>query len=123
MQLEQLINQGIKVDAVTHNNIWVCTKGKNTAHVWPKQGFWKTSLNSNNKYWGVIELLEYLNKGIEKKPKDFAINSEGLTALDYFATHAMEGMVTDVVIVPQQIAKQAYDVAEAMMKEREVRRG
>lgn len=51
------------------------------------------------------------------------ISADRLTLLDYFATHAMEGMVTDVVIDPENIAKKAYQIADAMMKEREVRRG
>jgi hypothetical protein len=123
MQLEALINQGIKVDATTHNNIWVCTKNGNTAYLWPKALFWKTSLNSNRKIYGMVELLEHLNKGQVKSTKNPEINNQGLTVRDYFATHAMEGMVTDVVIDGQQIARMAYELADAMMKEREVRRG
>ena len=40
-----------------------------------------------------------------------------------FATHAMGGMVTDVVIDAQQIARMAYELADAMMKERGINRG
>lgn len=51
------------------------------------------------------------------------INNQGLTVRDYFATHAMEGMVTDVVVDPQRIARMAYELADAMMKEKGINRG
>lgn len=63
------------------------------------------------------------NQASRPKPPNHEINNQGLTVRDYFATHAMEGMITDVVIDPQKIARMAYQVADAMMKEREVRRG
>ena len=56
-------------------------------------------------------------------PQNTEINNQGLTVRDYFATHAMEGMVTDVVIDAQQIARMAYELADAMMKERGINRG
>ena len=56
-------------------------------------------------------------------PPNPEINNQGLTVRDYFATHAMEGMVTDVVIDPQKIARMAYELADAMMKERGINRG
>ena len=55
-------------------------------------------------------------------PQNPEINNQGLTVRDYFATHAMEGMVTDVVIDAQQIARMAYELADAMMKERGINR-
>ena len=57
------------------------------------------------------------------KPPNPEINNQGLTVRDYFATHAMEGMVTDVVVDAQQVARMAYQVADAMMKERGINRG
>ena len=51
-----------------------------------------------------------------------ALNNQGLTVRDYFATHAMEGIVTDVVIDAQKIARMAYELADAMMKERGINR-
>ena len=62
------------------------------------------------------------NQPNHKPTQNQAINNQGLTVRDYFATHAMEGMVTDAVIDPQRIARMAYELADAMMKEREVRR-
>ena len=47
-------------------------------------------------------------------PQNPEINNQGLTVRDYFATHAMEGMVTDVVIDAQQIARMAYELADAI---------
>ena len=47
-------------------------------------------------------------------PQNPGINNQGLTVRDYFATHAMEGMVTDVVIDAQQIARMAYELADAI---------
>ena len=35
----------------------------------------------------------------------------------------MEGMVTDVVVDAQKIARMAYELADAMMKERGINRG
>lgn len=51
-------------------------------------------------YW--IKNNESKNK---PKPPNPEINNQGLTVRDYFATHAMEGMVTDVVVDPQKIAR------------------
>ena len=58
------------------------------------------------------------NQTSHKPKQNPEINNQGLTVRDYFATHAMEGMVTDVVIDPQRIARMAYELADAMMKER-----
>ena len=55
-------------------------------------------------------------------PQNPEINNQGLTIRDYFATHAMEGMVTDVVVDAQKIARMAYELADAMMRERGVNR-
>lgn len=44
---------------------------------------------------------------------------EGIGLLDYFACIVL--MVTNPLCTPQTRAKEAYDVAEAMLKERELR--
>ena len=47
----------------------------------------------------------------------------GMTLLDYFATAVMTGLYSDPKFLPtpEDIAQQAYNVAEAMLAEREKR--
>ena len=45
--------------------------------------------------------------------------SEGMELRDYFAAKAMQGFVTgDYDLYPNEAAKKAYDLADAMMKAR-----
>lgn len=45
----------------------------------------------------------------------------GITIRDYFATRAMEGLLSypGISTFPYKCAKRAYELADAMMKERE----
>lgn len=121
-QMQMLKELGVNVEATNNKTLLVCQKADLVIEYTVHRDCWFIRGN-NTKFVGFEEMLKRF-KQLEEKPKaNPAINSQGLTVRDYFATHAMEGMVTDVVIDPQQIAKMAYELADAMMKEREVRRG
>lgn len=59
-------------------------------------------------------------------PREFAVGNgvraiePGLTVRDYFAVQAMNGVIsgTEIDLAPEHIAKVAYVVADAMLKER-----
>lgn len=51
------------------------------------------------------------------------INQEGMTLLDYFAGQALIGYATDAIgLSSERMAELCYDMAEAMLKEREERK-
>lgn len=54
---------------------------------------------------------------------DLTDAEHGMTLRDYFAAKAMQGCVAgaqnNVVINPQRVAEWSYEVADAMLKERE----
>lgn len=63
----------------------------------------------------------YVMPGDEKKGWDADVH-EGMSLRDYFAAKAMQGTCVsdgDDYVSPEQIAKWAYAVADAMLKERE----
>lgn len=45
----------------------------------------------------------------------------GMTILDYFAAEAMNGLCQDGFLSCQSLSKNSYDIAEAMILEREKR--
>lgn len=118
-QMNALMQIGVNVEATNNKTLFVCQKGDMIIEYNVHRDCWFIRGGDGRKYFGFDEMLKKF-KELEGNPE---INSQGLTVRDYFATHAMEGMVTDVVVDAQQIARMAYQVADAMMREREVRRG
>jgi len=114
-QMNALVQIGVSVEVKNNNNHLICQKGNLIVDYYPTRESWFVRGDAN-KHFGFDELIKYFSQ--PKPQENAAINSQGLTVRDYFATHAMEGMVTDVVIDLQQIAKMAYELADAMMKER-----
>jgi hypothetical protein len=118
-QMQMLKELGVNVEATNNKTLLVCQKADLVIEYTVHRDCWFIRGGDGRKYLGFDEMLKKF-KQLEGNPE---INNQGLTVRDYFATHAMEGMVTDVVIDPQQIASMAYELADAIMKEREVRRG
>ncbi len=118
-QMNALMQIGVNVEATNNKTLFVCQKGDMIIEYNVHRDCWFIRGGDGRKYFGFDEMLKKF-KELEGNPE---INSQDLTVRDYFATHAMEGMVTDVVVDAQQIARMAYQVADAMMREREVRRG
>lgn len=126
-QVNTLMQYGVSVDVKNNNNHLICQKGDMIVDYYPTRECWFVRGDST-KYFGFDNLVKQFKEYQEVTPTQNQatsnqISADKLTLLDYFATHAMEGMVTDVVVDPENIAKKAYQVAYAMMKEREVRRG
>lgn len=122
-QVNTLMQYGVSVDVKNNNNHLICQKGDMIVDYYPTRECWFVRGDST-KYFGFDNLLKQFKEVHEVKPtQNEPINNQGLTVRDYFATHAMEGMVTDVVIDAQKIARMAYQVADAMMKERGINRG
>jgi predicted RNA polymerase sigma factor len=53
----------------------------------------------------------------ESGPRGQAVGGEGMTLRDYFAAKAMQGILFEG-LEPEQTAKHAYDMADAMLKAR-----
>ena len=118
-QMNALMQIGVNVEATNNKTLLVCQKADLIIEYNVHRDCWFIRGGDGRKYFGFDEMLKKF-KQLEGNPE---INSQGLTVRDYFATHAMEGMVTDVVIDPQKIARMAYELADAMMKERGINRG
>ena len=122
-QVNTLMQYGVSVDVKNNNNHLICQKGDLIIDYYPTRECWFVRGDST-KYFGFDNLLKQFKEVHEVKPtQNEPINNQGLTVRDYFATHAMEGMVTDVVVDAQKIARTAYQIADAMMKERGINRG
>lgn len=118
-QINTLTQLGVSVELANNKTMLICSKQGLVIEYSTTKDCWYARGDST-KHFGFDEMLKKF-KDHEVK-QNSQINNQGLTVRDYFATHAMEGMVTDVVIDPQQIARMAYDVADAMMKERGINR-
>lgn len=122
-QVNTLMQYDVSVDVKNNNNHLICQKGDMIVDYYPTRECWFVRGDST-KYFGFDNLLKQFKEVHEVKPtQNEPINNQGLTVRDYFATHAMEGMVTDVVVDAQKIARMAYELADAMMKERGINRG
>ena len=47
------------------------------------------------------------------------VDSDGMTLRDYFAAQVVARMIPDYVYVPAVVAEEAYQLADAMLAERE----
>lgn len=117
--MNALMQIGVNVEATNNKTLLVCQKADLIIEYNVHRDCWFIRGGDGRKYLGFDEMLKKF-KQLEGNPE---INNQGLTVRDYFATHAMEGMVTDVVIDAQKIARIAYELADAMMKERGINRG
>lgn len=122
-QVNTLMQLGVNVEVKNNQNHLICSTENLIIDYYPTRECWFVRGDST-KYFGFDALVKQFRETKEaEQPQNEQINSQGLTVRDYFATHAMEGMVTDVVVDAQKIARMAYELADAMMREREVRRG
>ena len=121
-QIEALTQIGVSVEVKNNKNHLICQKDNLIVDYYPTRESWFIR-GDNTKNMGFDALVKQFKSQQVKPQESPAINSQGLTIRDYFATHAMEGMVTDVVIDAQKIARMAYEVADAMMRERMVNHG
>lgn len=120
-QVNTLMQIGVNVEATNNKTLFVCQKADLIIEYNVHRDCWFIRGGDGRKFFGFDEMLKKF-KDHEVK-QNSQINNQGLTVRDYFATHAMEGMVTDVVVDAQQIARMAYELADAMMKERGINRG
>ncbi len=122
-QINTLTQLGVSVELANNKTMLICSKQGLTVEYSTTKDYWFVRDGDGRKMFGFEEMLKRF-KQLEEKPKaNPTINGQGLTVRDYFATHAMEGMVTDVVVDAQKVARMAYELADAMMKERGVCRG
>lgn len=99
--------------------------GNNTCiGIWKKERKGLTSLNEALKFYGYT-VTDYTNK-MNKKDK---ISTEFLTMRDYFAAKAMQSLLFSAEDVPfftdsilEEFAKDAYNMSDAMLKERQKRK-
>lgn len=115
-----LKDAGVEVALRNNDQHFICYKNGMFVDYWPKSGLFidRATSTKRNGIKELVAFFESVNQANEQPKQDRPLNSEGMTLRDYFATHAMEGMVTDVVIDAQKIARMAYELADAMMKER-----
>lgn len=114
-QVNALVQIGVSVEVKNNNNHLICQKNNLIVDYYPTRESWFVR-GDGNKHFGFDELIKYFSQ--PKPQENAAINSQGLTVRDYFAAKALQGLVADAVIDAPKIARMAYELADAMMKER-----